>query len=188
MISNNNAGVIKIPSWRYEEIEKKVVDLYIEQSITKIPIDPFEIINKRGYIKIPFSKIGDNKIFKTNREEKDAFSFYSPTDKTFIIVYDDEKPLLRLRFTLMHEIGHIDLGHRGESDLAKKEADYYAGYALAPSPLISLFSREKKDAIGRIFWVSPDCASICKQRYEKWLQYGGNYLKDYEEKLIDLFI
>ena len=34
----------KIPPWKYAEIEKKVVELYIEQGIHSFPIDPFEII------------------------------------------------------------------------------------------------------------------------------------------------
>ena len=88
----------------------------------------------------------------------------------------------------MHEIGHIDLGHKGESDLARKMADFYAGYALAPSPLIGRYANfEENFDIVSTFWVSPECAEICKNRYQNWLQYGGRELKDYEIELINLF-
>lgn len=59
MIDCIHTNASKIPKWKYEEIEKKVVDLYIEQQIHKLPIDPFAIIKTRGYIMVPFSKLGD---------------------------------------------------------------------------------------------------------------------------------
>ena len=43
MIDTVQTKPSKIPTWKYAEIERKVVDLYIEQDIHKLPIDPFEI-------------------------------------------------------------------------------------------------------------------------------------------------
>lgn len=179
---------INIPSWRYDEIEKKAVDLYVEKQINRLPIDPFSIIKSKGYIAIPFSQI-KRPIVTTisSDEENDAFSFFSPKHNTFIIVYDDEKPLIRLRFTLMHEIGHILLGHKCESELAKKEADYFAAYALAPSPLIFRFTDGETNTIKSIFWISNQCAEICSSRFNNWITYGGCKLKNYEERIINLF-
>ena len=180
--------LVKIPSWRYDEIENKIVDLYIDEQINKIPINPFSIIKHEGYIAIPFSQFKQPiATASSNDEENDAFSFFSPQHNTFIIVYDDEKPLIRLRFTLMHEIGHIVLGHKCESELAKKEADYFAAYALAPSPLILYLADNEPTTIKNKFWVSNQCAEICANRFSNWLTYGGQELKNYEKKLIDLF-
>ncbi len=187
MIDTDRINASKIPKWKYDEIEQKVVNLYIEQNIRKFPVDPFEIIKNRGYILIPFSKLGDVVRPESEYDENDAFSFFSPDDNTYIIAYDDGKPLLRLRFTLMHEIGHIDLGHKGESDLAKRMADYYAGYALAPSPLISKFASNDVDHIRSVFWVSKYCAEVCCTRYMNWVLYGEEDLKDYEVILLGLF-
>lgn len=177
----------KIPPWKYAEIEKKVVELYIEQGIHSFPIDPFEIIKQRGYILTPFSKFDNSNRPEVIDDNNDAFSFYVPELKTHIIVYNDDKPLPRIRFTLMHEVGHIDLGHKGESDLARRMADYYAGYALAPSPLIGTYASEETYDIISAFWVSSECADVCSYRYQNWKQYGGRYLKDYEIRLINLF-
>lgn len=177
----------KIPPGKYEEIERRVVDLYVEQDIHNMPIDPFTIIKNRGYDLIPFSKFDPYNRPDCIDEDNDAFSFYDPTMKTQVIVYNDEKPLNRIRFTLMHELGHIDLGHKCESDLARKMADYYAGYALAPSPLIGKYASEDSFQISAEFWISLECADICSNRYQNWIMYGGRYLKDYEIKLINLF-
>lgn len=124
MIDNESTIDVKIPSWKYEDIERRVTKLYEEQNINRLPIDPFDIINKQGYILIPFSKFGKGTRPECADENNDAFSFYHPDFKTSVIVYNDDKPLRRIRFTLMHEIGHIDLGHKSESDLARKMADY----------------------------------------------------------------
>lgn len=118
MIDNKGACQIKIPSWKYSEIEREVVKLYFKHGIHSYPIDPFTIIKNEGYILIPFSKIDFSKQFIN--KNSDAFSFYSPQLDTYVIVYNDNRLLRRIRFTLMHEIGHIKMGHKGESDLAKK--------------------------------------------------------------------
>lgn len=187
MIDDEMISGVKIPPSIYEEIEKCVVDLYVEQDIHNIPIDPFSIIKNRGYVLIPFSTFELNNRPDCIDEDNDAFSFYDPKIKTQVIVYNDEKPLNRIRFTLMHELGHIDLGHKCESDLARKMADYYAGYALAPSPLIGKYACESVQDISAEFWISFECADICGNRYQNWKTYGGKYLKDYEIKLINLF-
>ena len=54
MTGNESTPGAKIPPWKYEEIERRVVKLYEEQHINKFPIDPFEIVKKRGYMLIPF--------------------------------------------------------------------------------------------------------------------------------------
>ena len=178
---------VKIPPWKYAEIEEKVVELYVEQGIHSLPIDPFAIIKQRGYVMVPFSKVDGSDRPEAMDDNKDAFSFYSPELKTYVIVYNDDKPLSRIRFTLMHEVGHIDLDHKSESDLARKMADYYAGYSLAPSPLIGAYASEEIYDIISTFWVSSECAEVCSCRYLNWKQYGGRYLKDYEIRLINLF-
>ena len=187
MIDTVQTQASKIPPWKYAEIEKKVVALYLEQRIHKLPIDPFQIIQNRGYILVPFSKLTFNLPKESINGYNDAFSMYSPTDRTYIIAFDDSKSYDRLRFTLMHELGHIDLGHKGESDLARRMADYYAGYALAPSPLISRFACNDVNVIKYVFWVSKYCAEVCCTRYSNWLEYGDKELRDYEKTLLSLF-
>lgn len=171
----------KMPSWLYEKIERKVVALYVEQGIRHLPIDPFAIIENRGYKLIPYCKPIDN-----SSDDEDAFSQFYPPINTYVIVYNVNKSFDRVRFTLMHEIGHIDMGHKGESKLAKKIADYYAGYALAPSPLIHKFANENVDIIRKVFYISPQCAQVRSDRYKNWLKYGKPTYKDYERVLLSL--
>lgn len=172
----------KMTSWLYEKIERKVVALYVEQGICSLPIDPFAIIKKRGYILVAYNKVNH----PTQKDGDDVFSWYDPQRKTYVIAYNPNRQLDRVRFTLMHEIGHIDMGHKCESGLAKKIADYYAGYALAPSPLIQKFANADVETIRKVFNVSLQCAQVRSDRYMNWLLYGDRAHKDYEDILLNL--
>ena len=65
----------------------------------------------------------------------DGYSFIS-NGSPYIVVTLRYNRIDNFAFTIMHEIGHIDMGHKHGSQLAEVIANHYAGYALAPSPLI----------------------------------------------------
>ncbi len=116
----------------------------------------------------------------------DGFSFIDSENGRRIICYDDSRNEARIRFTIMHEIGHILLQHREESDLARKMADYFAAYSLAPSPLMDHYHCDDYIDVIDTFDVSQDCAFYCFQRFNNWLHYGGG-IKPYEKDLLYLF-
>ena len=75
MTEQENVLSTRIPSWKFVEIEKKVVSLYTEQKIRRVPINPFEIIKKRGYILIPFSEVSGRHCQEYINEESDDICF-----------------------------------------------------------------------------------------------------------------
>lgn len=186
MIEENKYSTVKLPSRLYDEIEQKVVSLYQELSISSVPIDPFEIAKRRGYIVKPFSSFCRKSRFLFIKKDLDGINYYDPELGTFVICYDESKSFDRIRFTLMHEIGHIDMGHREESELARKMADFYAAYALAPSPLIAVTSCDDYMDVAKKFKVSQMCADICFQRFLNWEKVSFE-LKPYEKALVRLF-
>lgn len=178
---------IKIPAWKYKEVEVLVAKLYKELQIKTLPIDPFEIIKNRGYKLIPLSQLGEEFCGEFLNGDIDAFSLFNPQNNEFIIIYDDDKPFLRLRFTLMHEVGHIELGHMGESELARKLADYFAGYSLAPTPLMNHFNCDSVESIMAKFQVSKPCAEARSDRYFNWLLYCEKPKQKHEKEILELF-
>ena len=177
---------IKLPKKVYTMIEKAVTKLFLELNIGKYPIDPFEIIIRKGYVLRTYSELSDQKRQALRSKDLDATSFYDPNLKTFVIYYDETQTIERIRFTLMHEVGHIALGHKEESDLAKKMADYFAAYSLAPSPIIMKYHCEDYLEVADIFVISTESAYYTFQRYNNWYEYGGR-IKAYEEALIAQF-
>lgn len=176
---------VKLPAKIYRKIEGDVVSLYKKLNITTFPIDPFQIAFMNGYIVKKYSELSEEAVERLRSISKDGISHFFPELRTFIIYYDDSLSYHRVRFTIMHEIGHIILGHREESDLARMMANYFAAYSLVPSPLVGKFECEDYLEVYKRFEVSPDCAFICFQRFSNWSNFGGK-LKQYEIELLDL--
>ena len=177
---------IKLPKKAYAKIEIAVTKLFFELSIGTYPIDPFDITNRKGYVLRTYSELSNQKRRALRAKDLDATSFDDPNLKTFVIYYDETQTFERIRFTLMHEVGHISLGHKEESDLAKKMADYFAAYSLAPSPIIMKYHCEDYIDVANSFVISTECADYSFQRYNNWYEYGG-HIKPYEKALIALF-
>lgn len=83
-------------------------------------------------------------------KSEDGACIYERETERYIIFYNEEKPIERLRFTVAHELGHIFLEHHiiagndilsrsyltnKEYELFEKEANCFARNLLAPAPL-----------------------------------------------------
>ncbi len=176
----------RITHREYDRIESTIVDLYEKLCIDHIPVDPFSIASKLGYKVKKYSDLPRHYKAYLIELGLDGLSCYDPATKSYIICYDDSHSQTRIRFTMMHEIGHIVLGHKQESKLANKIADFFAGYFLAPSPLISLYECKNSKEVADQFDISQDCADICFRRFQNWKEVTKS-LKQYELKLLDLF-
>lgn len=177
---------IKLPKKVYTKIENTVVDLFIRLKICSYPIDPFVIIRKMGYVLRKYSELSFYERIRLRNKNLDAISCFDPDLQAFVICYDDTKFSKRIRFTLMHEVGHILLGHKEESELARMMANYFAAYSLAPSPIIDAFNCRDESELADIFVVTDECAYYSYKRYLKWCEYGGR-IKVYEEALLNMF-
>lgn len=179
---------IKLPKSLYDRIENDVVALYIELGLT-VPIKPEEVAKRLGFVVRKMSEIKDKEKqillrFDNEGNQRDGYSFYDPLISTYIIWVNDVDSFNYERddFTIMHEIGHIRLGHKGESDLAHRIANYYAAYSLVPSPLFILLKCRNEWDIVNTFGVSEKCAVLCLERCRNWVQYNG-VTKPYEKRL-----
>lgn len=182
---NNHKG-LTLPQKLYDEIEKKIVSLYRSLNITTVPINPFEIVEQLNYVVMPYSKFNKENRMELRKRKISGYSVFDPSSGTYIIAYDNSQGKKRIGFTLMHEIGHIQMMHKESSELAETIANYFASYFLAPSPLIGHMACEDYVDVARTFKVSTTCADLSFHRYLNWYFYSGK-IKDYEKDLIDLF-
>lgn len=176
---------IKLNGSRCEEIKRAVAKMFVEYSITCVPISGFEIAVKMGIKVTRYSAYSKEIRAILFKESSDGFSMM--VDDQWYIFYNDEKSYKRINFTIMHEIGHIVLDHTEDSELAKKEADFFAKFALAPPVLIHRMKLETAEAISDIFGISYEAAGYALSYYQKWLKYGGHDYKDYEIRMLRLF-
>ena len=180
-----------LPKSLYDRIEEDVVNLHIELEL-EIPVDPHKVVKALGFIVRRFSEITDPSVWDMLKtapyESRDGLSYHDPGLNTYVIWVNDLETIYapRLKFTIMHEVGHIRMGHRTDSPLAETIANYYAAYALVPSPLPGMLKCNSYLDIMDKFNVSPDCAYNCSRRYTNWLLYGGKH-KPYEIRLMNYY-
>ncbi len=175
---------------RYDEIEREVIHLLAKLEINKFPLDCFEICEQLGFIVVPYSKLSEKKRKLLNIASEDGCHALWEIKKSVfvnVIYFNDNMPERRIRFTILHEIGHIILNHTEHSDLAESEANYFAKYALAPPPLVHELKISDYLELAEKFNLSHECAFYSMQKYSKWLRYGSPELLDHEVTLISLF-
>lgn len=177
--------MIRLLDERCEDIKKIIVNLYEKYNINSVPISGFEIANKMGISVIPYSSKNEQTQEMCYKESEDGFSIFK--NGKWHIFYNDKKKYGRINNTLLHEIGHVVLDHTEDSELAEKEVNFFAKYALVPPVLVHKLRVSTPEEICRIFDVSYEAACYALEYYNKWLLYGGKTFKPYEEQLLILF-
>lgn len=177
---------VKLSNERYEEIKEIITKLFIEFKISCVPISGFEIATKMGVKVFPYSSIPIKKRYLLYKKSDDGFSVEKANGQWYIF-YNDEQGYGRVNNTIMHEIGHIVLDHSEESELAEKEVNFFAKYALAPPVLVHKLELNNAMDISTRFEISYEAACYALSYYRKWIRYGGSNYTNYELCLLDLF-
>ena len=181
-----------LPDFRYEEIKKIVADIIDKYKISAIPLDVFALAKRMDIRLVRFSDLTDKdweNLSNNGITQNLPSFFFAYQDKWkmhYVIYYNDRLNSGRIRFSILHEIGHIVLKHRQDSDLAEAEANFFAKYMIAPPVLVALSNPSDYIDVENTFSLSGECAWNSFNYYLKWLkiQNKGFCLKDYEEKIL----
>ena len=171
---------------QYEYIDESILDTFEAAGINTFPINVFELCHK---LKIRVIKYSEYSI-SLNEYSEDAFNFFNPNKQEFIIAYNDSIESARLNFTIMHEIGHIQLGHNKSmlSEEAKEdEANVFAQKALAPEGVILKLDLKTDEEISRVFQVSIPCARVITKILNNVLKYPSLRKKEINSPITALF-
>lgn len=165
----------------YEHIKEKVVEVYRECKIRTFPIDCFSILKHYKMRTISYLDVKDN-----NPELYKAITYYSKDAFRFrmTIYYNPCNTEGRIRFSLMHELGHFILRHTGDSRENEDEADYFASQMLAPRVAIRKNKCETSDDLHEVFGLSYAAANRTLVDYKSWRE--GKWSKADNE--LDLLI
>lgn len=172
---------MKLTNKRYEEIKEIIVEIFETVGLSDFPIEGKDIAVKLGINLIPYCKTKDEKrLIELNENGLCGFE----NGKVYIW-FNDKKCKGRINFTVLHELGHLILGHTEQCSLAESEADFFAKYAIAPPVLIEMLNIKSKNELKNYFVVSNEESKYAWIYYLKWKKIN-NY-KDYEYKLLNLF-
>lgn len=112
----------------------------------------------------------------------------SAGEERVILVMPDLPPAIR-RQTLAHELGHILLGHDGESEQANREANCFAAQLLIPRPvLVQLCRRQPQPSL----WELSHAFGVARDLLEQVMKYGlptpSDFTLQESQRLTELFM
>lgn len=163
----------------YKIINDKVLEVFTVCEIHEFPVNCTEILKHYGFRLFTYSEIqsSDAELYAIAKEySDDAFKYGN------IICYNNSGPEGRIRFSLMHELGHFVLDHKETSRLNEDEADYFASCVLAPRVAIHKTLCRTADAIHDTFGLSYAASNRALTDYKKW---HGRKKYDSEHQLFD---
>lgn len=165
------------------QIISATVKVYKECRIKSFPIDCMALLEYYGYRIFTYDEL-----WQKNKKLYDiclACSEDAFRDGTnMIIAYNSHNSKGRIRFSLMHELGHHILEHTGDSDLNEQEANAFASHILAPRMAIHYSKCKNAEDVSQIFKMSHDAASIAFDDYRCWHRCVVTYKMSYLDKLM----
>lgn len=169
---------------RQIEIEIAAVELLEDFGLTDYPVSITRVAEALGIKLVPYSSLSEDEQGLAFAASGDAFHARTCDFMDVRIAFDDTNGslFLRSRFSGGHEVGHVILAHRENTPRREREADYFAGYLLAPHPLV--LNRPAGHSLSEVFGVSEKCAAFALDQAEIRKAEGGPWLP-HEQWLLD---
>ena len=194
----------KIPDKpRFDYVTQTAYKFLLECGYSKFPISPYDVLDelKDHVVCLPWSKakkvMKSEDPFHLRRLQAEGRTVRMRGTGMYYIVYDDVRGNSpdRISWTIMHEIGHIILGHlvefsetalnRGgmtskQYGVLEVEAHYFAAEFLMPTAVLRHYTRITVDEIALLFGVS---AKAAEKKYKR--VFKNDYLPTSEyDKLV----
>ncbi|MEE0999810.1 MAG: ImmA/IrrE family metallo-endopeptidase [Treponemataceae bacterium] len=171
----------------YGEIEECVADMFEDIGYAVLPVNVFELCKR---LKIQLKKYSDMKdaiLTEALSLSADGLSYFDCNRNCFVICYNDSKLDVRIRFTIMHEIGHIMLGHKNHSVINEQKANAFARIALAPLGMI--YKMHLKDVldVAEAFGISLTFSQHVVNHYNNAVIWGSVREKIINSRLTMIF-
>jgi Zn-dependent peptidase ImmA (M78 family) len=170
----------------YEKINQCAAEFLEDFGFTDFPIDPFAIFSALSVKLIPYSDLTPEVRSLALSASGDAFHIAGSYTNlsSLVVAYNDNIEPHRIRFSLCHELGHIILEHDTEhSEWDETEADWCAGYLLAPDPVAISHKLYTPESIMKAFDVGYQCAQVVASHVSNRSKCGKSW-EEYEERLI----
>jgi Zn-dependent peptidase ImmA (M78 family) len=172
---------MKIPKRpRYRNVHTAVREFLETENIYHFPFDPFQIIKLNGWNLITYSDLAEMNNLSLEEviagfQSKDGYVTFSPIDGYSIAYNDQIGTKSRIRFTLMHEIGHIYMKHlidfdqtllrrstlnHKEYNILEEEANVFARNALAPALVVKNLEYINVEDVKEVFNLSNRAADV----------------------------
>lgn len=176
----------------FHELKQNVVNTFQKLGYIKLPIDPSELMEAHGIQSLAYQVAYDSN--SVNSLPK-LCKF--PSGISFIITEKEHAARFiacnlqelpgRVRFTKLHELGHVIRGHLQDSETAEIEANFFARYAIAPPVLVEKLGLTTVEEIAQQFGTSIECASHVSTQHTNWLRHRQDD-KAIDDSILELYM
>lgn len=166
-----------------ESIQSKILEIFKRCKIKQFPINCFSVLKTLEIVTTPYSDLSEKKQKSCHLISDDAFTL------TNAIYYNDHVHLDgRLRFSLMHELGHITLKHLDFHEKEQEqEANFFASHFLAPRMIIHYTGCKNANDVAKRFHLSTEAADYAFQDYRRWHRLAIYRMSVIDQKIYDYF-
>ena len=147
-----------------EKIIAAVISVFQHCEVISFPINCENLLMQYGYEVKKYSELSGRKRKACMDLSEDATTL----DGT--VFYNDSKPNGRIRFSLMHELGHIVLNTDSE-----KDADTFSSNLLAPRMAIHYSKCKRSEDVAKTFVLSKQAAQVAFDDYIRWFYSVSTY-------------
>ncbi len=164
------------------KIRHCILEVLKRCNIKSYPIDCLDIINNCDIKSISYSSL-------TSKKRSHCLLV---SDESFVlrgtIYYNDDSIEQRMRFSLMHELGHVILGHsENRTPEEEQEANFFASNILAPRMVIH-YSRCKNFAdVMKKFNLSEQASIIAFDDYKRWIRTSKHRMTELDKEMYNHF-
>ena len=137
--------------------------LLLRLEAVHLPLDPItmarKIPNVRTMTYQEYAVFSGTNLRDLRSVSEHGYTIRRPDGRS-VILYDAAQDPDSIRFTVAHELGHLMLEHKGESEVNEKEANCFARNLICPLPYAEALNIAIPIAYFTLFCVSPRMAEV----------------------------
>jgi len=157
----------------YNRAAMKAMEMLIENNITETPVYCLPLLVNYPHVRVmSFSNMADTSeidredLVPQFRDNQDAATFRmnGMKDVEYVVVYNMRLPYEEIRRSIARELGHIVLGHDGETrpkEVRMAEAKCFAHHLLTPRPIIHMLQESGMPLTMNALVHTTGCSSDC---------------------------
>ena len=173
-------------SEEYAELQKVIIDIYIDYDIKGFPIDVFALCKKMGASVVPYTALGDDNLQLLIKKSKFGFFVRGTDGFPPTIYYNDTLDSVgSQRLTIIHELKHYVYDEYTDDEEEDDLANSWARYLLCPIPFLIILGIESPNEIISFCNVSLEAAENAASNIRNRKSKYGNQIFSFEEKLLN---
>ena len=157
----------------YSRAATEAMKLLVSHNVTETPIASLDLLlNYPGIRVMSFASMADNSEIDRedlipkfgNNQDAATFKMNGMENIDYVVIYNMKLPYEDIRRAIARELGHIVLGHDGQTrptDVRRAEAMCFAHHLLTPRPIIHLLMQSGLPITMNVLAHTTGCSEDC---------------------------